>query len=158
MTTDELQGLVHEIVAKAHRLTVAYTNEHEAPVNYACVFAHSQAGFDELVQAAQQLGPVVENTAMGPVFHITPLATEAGPLRLLKIRQPDTKRREIGDADFTVADYEAFKKTYLGKSGFRLIQRPTMEMLELSDPAFDALAYYSHPTLAEVLRIEAKIG
>ena len=73
---------------------------------------------------------------------------------MLKIRRPDPKRPERGDADFTVSDYQTFKKTQLGKPGFGLIERTNMEMLELVDPDFDVLAYYSHPTLAEVLGIQ----
>ncbi|MFA6376399.1 MAG: hypothetical protein WCX69_03305 [Candidatus Paceibacterota bacterium] len=153
MTIDDLKALVREIVAEARRAVTARTAEADAPVNYACVFAQSAAEYDELAGLARRLGPIVQETAMGPVFHIAPLATEAGDLELLKIRKPDQKRREKGDADFTVADYASFKKTYLGQPGFSLIKRPEMEMIELIDPVCNALAYFSHPTLAEVLKI-----
>lgn len=93
---------------------------------------------------------------MGPVFHITPIATAAGDLELLKIRRPDPKREEMGDADFTLSDYESFKKKYLGKPGFSLIKRPDMEMIELMDSSYNAIAYFSHPTLATVLKINQK--
>jgi len=62
----------------------------------------------------------------------------------------------MGDADFTAGDYESFKKKYLGKPGFRLIKRPDMEMIELMDSSYDAVAYFSHPTLATVLKINQK--
>jgi hypothetical protein len=100
---------------------------------------------------AGQLGPIADNTATGPVFEIPPLLTPGGELRLLKIRRPDPKRPERGDADFTVSDFETFKREHLSAAGFGLIQRPEMEMIELIDPSFDVLAYYSHPPLAEVL-------
>ncbi len=155
MTTDELKVLIREIVAEARRLNAAHTDQPDAPVNYACIFAQSPAEYEELVSVARQLGPVADDTATGPVFHIAPLSTDAGRFRLLKIRRPDPKRPERGDADFTVADYDMFKKRHLGRPGFSLIQREHMEMLELSDPAFNVLAYYSHPTLAEVLNLGA---
>lgn len=158
MTTDELTKLVREIVAEARRLNVARTHEHNAPVNYACIFTQSQREYDELVVAAKELGPVVDDTAMGPVFQIAPLSTDAGVLRLLKVRRPDPKRPERGDADFTVAEYKQFKQKYLGQPGFGLIQRPGMEMIELNDPSFKVLAYYSHPTLAEVLKLDMSDG
>lgn len=153
MTVESIKNLAREIVAEARKLSTAHTNAGAAPVNYACIFAHSQAEYEEMVTLAGQLGSVVEDTAMGPIFHITPLATEAGILKLLKIRRPDPKRPQRGYADFTVADYKTFKQAYLGKAGFRLIERPRMEMIELTDEAFDVLAYYSYPSLADVLRI-----
>ena len=153
MTIDNLKMLVREIVAEAWQAVAARTFEANAPVNYACVFAQSAAEYEELVGLARQLGPIVQATAMGPVFHIAALATDCGDLELLKIRRPDPKRREKGDADFTVADYASFKKTYLGQPGFSLIKRPEMEMIELIDPSHNALAYFSHPTLAEILKI-----
>ena len=153
MKTEELTEITRKIVAEACSLSATHTDQGDAPVNYACIFAQTSAEYDELLEAARQLGPVADNTAMGPVFRITPISTDAGQLNLLKIRRPDPKRSERGDADFTVADYANFKKTYLGKPGFGIIEREDMEMLELIDPAFNVLAYYSHPPLAEVLKL-----
>jgi len=160
MTVTKLKELIRKIVAEARQLNAAHTDERDAPVNYACIFAQSTAEYEELIDAAGQLGSVVEDTAMGPVFHIAPLSTDAGMLPLLKVRRPDPKRTERGDADFTVTDYDTFKKTYLGKPGFNLIRRPKMEMIELIDPSFNILAYYSYPILADVLKlnIDIKLG
>lgn len=154
MTIDELKKLAQEIVAQSYRLSNKHTAEQEAPVNYACVFTQSMSEYEEMTKVASELGTVAQDTATGPVFHIPPLSTVAGTLRLLKIRRPDPKRPERGDADFTLADYESFKKAHLGKPGFGLIKRPEMEMIELIDPSFNVIAYYSHPTLAEVLKLD----
>jgi hypothetical protein len=154
MTTDELKTLTRDIVTEARQLSAAHTNERDAPVNYACIFAQSDAEYEDLVTVAHQLGPVAADTPTGPVFHIAPLSTDGGTLRLLKIRRFDPKRPERGDADFTVADYTTFKKTHLGRPGFGLITRAEMEMIELADPSFKVLAYYSHPTLAVVLKLK----
>ncbi|MFH0829277.1 MAG: hypothetical protein V1907_03815 [Candidatus Kerfeldbacteria bacterium] len=151
---DDLKRFVRSIVAEARLLNAAHTYEHDAPVNYACIFTQNSAMYEEIVKVAHQLGQVAENTSMGPVFHIAPLSTDAGTLRLLKVRRPDLKRLERGDADFTVFDYDSFKKKCLGKFGFSLIKREKMEMIELIDPSFNVLAYYSHPTLAEVLKLK----
>jgi len=155
MTIDDLKKLIQEIVAEARGLCAAHTSEMNAAVNYACVFAQSEAEYEKLVNLARQMGPMVQNTPMGPVFHIDPLLTAAGNLELLKIRRPDSKRKEKGDADFTVTDYQSFKKTYLGRPGFGIIMRPEMEMIELIDPAYNVLAYFSHPTLANILKINS---
>ena len=78
----------------------------------------------------------------------------AGNRRLVKIRKPDPKRTERGDADFTVTDYLIFKKKYLSKPGFRIIKRPEMEMIELTDPSFNVLAYFSNPPLGKILNVD----
>ena len=116
--------------------------------------SHSEAEYEELISLVRRTGATVaQETAMGPVFQIASVSTEAGDLRLLKIRRPDPKRPERGDADFTLPDYQKFKTAYLSRSGFSLIERSDMEMIELVDPAFDVIAYYSYPPLGEVLKI-----
>jgi len=153
MTTEELTTLVKKIVIEASSLSKTHTNENNAPVNYTCIFAQSNEEYEELLEVSSQIGQIVHETATGPVFKIKPITTVSGELRILKIRRPDPKRPERGDADFTVADYELFKKTYLGKPGFDIIKRPEMEMIELLDQSYNVLAYYSHPILASVLKI-----
>lgn len=153
MIPDELADNIRSIVAGAKELSTKHTTEGNAPVNYACIFSQSEKEYDDLIEIVRGTGSVVHETAMGPIFHIDPIATVSGELRLLKIRKPDPKRPERGDADFTVSDYPAFKERYLERPGFSIIQRPEMEMIELSDPEFDVLAYYSHPPLGEVLGI-----
>jgi hypothetical protein len=153
MEIDELKNLVQEIVAESRRLSAVHTSEQKAPVNYACIFTQSAAEYEEMIEAARKLGAVVQETTMGPVFYITPLSTVAGTLRLLKIRRPDPKRPERGYADFTVADYQKFKKTHLNKPGFSIIKRKEMEMIELIDPSYNVIAYYSHPTLTTILNL-----
>ncbi len=55
MTQDELKSLVQDIVAQARQLTARYTDEGNAPVNYACIFAQRQVEYDELVGLASTL-------------------------------------------------------------------------------------------------------
>ena len=154
MNTQEFKTLIQTIVAEASKLRDARTTEHGTPVNYSCVFSQDEQEYESLLAVARQLGKAVQETAMGPVFYIEPLDTTAGNLRLVKIRKPDPKRTERGDADFTVTDYPTFKKTYLGTPGFRIIERPNMEIIELADPAFNVLAYFSNPPLGKVLNLD----
>jgi|SRR3989344_1579797 len=154
MNPQEFKTLIQVIVIEASKLRDARTTKHQAPVNYACVFSQNEQEYESLISIARQLGKVVQETKMGPVFYIDPLDTVSGNLRLVKIRKPDSKRTERGDADFTVTDYPTFKKTYLNKPGFRLIERSNMEMIELIDPLFNALAYFSNPPLGKVLNLD----
>ena len=149
-----IHELIKSIVEQAQVLKDKHTTEKDAPVNYACIFSQSDEEYEKLDQEVAKIGKVVKETKMGNVFLLEEsIETVAGPLRLVKIRKPDSSRQERGDADFTVRDYQSFKKEYLGKPGYKLIERPDMEMIELADKKFDVLAYFSNPTLSKVLGI-----
>src|SRR3989344_9314184 len=140
---DQFISIIQSIISEAVKLRDAKTTEKSAPVNYACVFSQNDTEYESLLAASKKLGNVVQETAMGPVFQISPIDTIAGSLRLVKIRKPDSKRPERGDADFTVLDYSKFKKAYLPQKGFKLIVRENFEMIELIDPEFNVRAYFS---------------
>lgn len=151
MKVEDLKTLVQDIVKQASELRDKHTTEKNARVNYSAIFSQSQDEYDALLAAARQLGEVIDNTPTGPLFHIEPIDTVAGGLRLLKVRAPDKTRPERGDADFTVSDYPEFKRTYLTRDGFKLIEREKLEMIELMDPTFHVRAYFSHPPLDQQL-------
>lgn len=71
----------------------------------------------------------------------------------MKIRQPDKTRPEQGDADFTVDNFEDFKKKYISQDHFKLIPRDGFEMIELMDNEFDVRSYFSNPPLDKQLNI-----
>jgi len=154
MCANDLIQFVQEILKKASNLKDKYTSEKKVPVNYACVFCQDEEQYKSLAALAQEIGKVIEETPTGPLFHIQPLNTLAGKLRLLKIRKPDATRPELGDADFTVSDYPEFKKKYLSQRGFKLIVRKNFEMIELVDPKFNVRVYFSNPPLNKQLGIE----
>lgn len=153
MNIEDLKNIVKNIVVQADELKRTLINE-SAPVNYACIFCQNDDEYASFLNIAKQLGTVVQETKAGPVFHIEPIQTVAGDLRLLKIRKPDPNRPERGDADFTLSDYTSFKSAHLGNSGFKLIERDDFEMIEYTFPNTDVLIYFSNPTLAEVLGIK----
>ena len=151
MNIAKLRQMIQSIVKQANELKNKYTTEQDVPVNYACIFSQSQKEFEAFASLAKQSGKIILDTKSGPLFQISPLNTAAGQLKLLKIRMPDKTRPERGDADFTVTNYPEFKKTYLAKKGFKLIERENMEMIELIDPKFNVRAYFSHPPLDQQL-------
>lgn len=89
----------------------------------------------------------------GPLFHIPSIPTTAGPLKLVKIRIPIKSEREMGDADFTINDYFAFKKKVKQKPGFTMMKREDYELIELADPSFRAKAYFSNRPIDKELGI-----
>ena len=155
MDATELKRLVMEIVKNANDLKNKHTSEKNAPVNYACIFCQSEAQYNELIEATRKIGTVIDETPSGPLFQIQPLDTVRGKLRLLKIRNPDKTRPELGDADFTVRNYPEFKRNCLKNTGFKLIQKEKFKMIELVDPKFNVRAYFSHPPLDEQFGLRA---
>ncbi|XOU94580.1 MAG: hypothetical protein ACNFW9_00775 [Candidatus Kerfeldbacteria bacterium] len=147
------QRIIQQIVEQARELKDISTTENKARVNYACIFSQSKKEYKELETDVAQYGKLIKETKMGNVYLVEPIQTWSGLVKIVKIRKPDPERPERGDADFTVRDYKVFKKEYLDKPGFSLIERPDMEMIELADPNFNVLAYFSNPTLGEVLGI-----
>ena len=154
MNIEELKQFVKEIVKKANDLKNKHTSEEKAPVNYACIFCQDEGQYNNLVGLAKTMGKIIKQTPTGPIFHISPLETVAGELKLLKIRKPDSTRKELGDADFTIPDYSEFKEKYLSQKGFKLIEREDFEMIELTDPKFHVRVYFSNPPLNEQLEIK----
>ncbi len=155
MNNSDIAQTVKRIVDQAEQLKDRHTEAKGVLVNYACIFAQSDEEYQQMDAAVGEMGKVVQETKMGNVYLLAePIETVAGPLRIVKVRKPAADRPERGDADFTLSDYPAFKRKYLGKPGYKLIERPGMEMIELSDPDSDVLAYFSYPILAEVLGIK----
>jgi len=145
-----LKSFVQDIVKQAVHLKDKHTTEKDALVNYAAIFTQTEESYKKILELTKQIGEIIKDTPTGPLFKIN-LTTRAGTLRLLKIRSPDKTRTEKGDADFTIKEFDAFKKLSLNKPEFKLITRPTMEMIELMDPAYHVRAYFSNPPLDEQL-------
>ncbi len=154
MNPEDLKIKIKNIVEKATALRDKHIDNKNTPVNYACIFSQSRNKYEELLETAKKIGQIIKETPTGPLFHINPLQTVSGKLRLLKIRIPDSTRTELGDADFTILDYPKFEKKYLQKPGFKLIKRENFVMIELIDPDFDVRAYFSNPPLDVQLNIK----
>ena len=152
----EFIDLITEIVKNAKALKDKYTEEKDAPVNYVCIFCQSEKEFDFLQKTALSLGDILDQTYSGPLILLhTPIKTVSGNVRIIKIRKPDPQRPCRGDADFTVKNFEEFKKQVLDKKYFSLIKRPKFEMIELYVPGENVRVYFSNPTLEEIYLGEA---
>jgi len=143
MDVEKFKNLIQDIVTKSGKLKDKHTDQKNAKVNYAAIFCQNNEEYNDFLNLANQLGRVFKETQTGPLFLID-LDTESGKLRLLKIRKPDKARKERGDADFTIDNYDSFKKNYLSKPEFSLIERDNFEMIELADPKFNVMTYFSN--------------
>lgn len=153
MNIDDLKTKVQFIVDRASSLKDEYIGKNDATVNYACIFSQSHEEYNQLTKLVETMGKIAMETPTGLLYQIKPLSTVAGDLQLLKIRLPDTTRPELGDADFTIADFAEFEKKYLLKSQFKRIQKDNFYMIELMDPRHDVRAYFSNPPLDKQLGI-----
>ena len=77
----------------------------------------------------------------------------------LYIRRPDQYRAQVGDVDFVLDDekYIELKKSLQSGSqinGAKIFDRPDLDMVELSDPDTDALAYISTRAMTEKVRVK----
>lgn len=77
----------------------------------------------------------------------------------LYIRKPDQYRAQVGDVDFVIDDekYIELKRLLQGGlqiKGGRIFDRPDLDMIELSDPDIDALAYISTKAMTEKVRVK----
>ncbi len=142
------------IVNRSNELKDRFTNETVAPVEFGCVFCQNEEEYEKFTCSIQTLGKIIQTTQSGFTYLLDkPVKTVAGPLRLVKIRKPDTQRLERGDADFNT-DYKNFKKRYQGNHKFELIKRDSFEMLRLSDPKFDVMACFSSVPMSKDLGIK----
>jgi len=161
MLKEELKNTIQSIVSQTKKLKDKHLVEDNSKVNYVAIFSQSDNEYKDLLEVIKEIGGVAVDTSSlegfkaetGPLFKITLLNTVAGSLKLVKIRKPDKTRPERGDADFTVDDYDKFKKEFLGKEGFNLIKRGDFEMIEIVDSEFNVRVYFSSLPLEKQLKL-----
>lgn len=151
---DELRIFVKLIVEKSKILKDKYTNEYDAKVNYACIFCQNESDFIKYISILKEdNNEILEDTYSGPLFRIKDLDTVSGTLKLLKIRRYDKEHLELGDADFTIKNYNDFKNNCLNKKEFSIISKQDFEMIELMEKDSDVRVYFSNPPIDEDLGI-----
>ena len=152
-----MEELIQTIVKQSKELKDKYIKEFNATLSYCCIFAQADEQYNELEDKTKKIGRLLAETKTGNLYQINPIETVAGTLNILKIRKPDMTRKELGDCDFKINDYEKFKDTYLLKDEFKLIERETFEMIELMDNEFNVRAYFSNPPVEEHYELLDKI-
>lgn len=154
MNIERLEILTNEILRKSSGLISVYGIQECLVLNYVCVFAQNRNDNKLLIQMAHQLGKEIRLTHSGPLFKIPTLKTVIGDLNFLKIHTPDAMKSILGYSDFSFPDYSAAKPNYLSRSGFKLIERKEMEMIELMDPQYDVRVYFSYPSFGNLYSLQ----
>lgn len=152
MNHQEFESLVNYIVDEGERVKDNNLDEATGPVDYLAIFSKDDKEKQELLDLALNLGIVAQETPTGPNIKLhKPIQTKSGPVTFVKIRNVDPIKKQRGAPDFRVEDYEGFKKKYLGRKNFNLIDRRTFEMIEIWDPTADVLVYFCNIPLTKQL-------
>ena len=146
-----MKNLIQNIVKDAESLKDKYTDQKNIPVYYVCIFCQTYDEYKKFTEEAYKIGKKIEERPNSFLFKISPIETSAGKLELLKVRQPDEKFPERGDADFIVKNYQSFKDRYFNQSGFTVIPRNNSEMIELYKKGENVRVYFSAPELIQSL-------
>lgn len=148
--------ILEYIIPKTLELNKSYLSDESIKINYSAIFCQDNNEYDLFNKEASQIGAVIQDTPTGPLYKFQePIQTIAGPLWLIKIRKPDSAHPQRGDADFTLKDYYSFKEQHSKNTDhFKLIDRGNFEMIELQDPNFDVMSYFSSIPLTVQFGIE----
>ena len=154
MTKEELFSIVDYIVEQSLLLAERYVSEKNLIVDFVDIFSRDEEEKEELLQAVNQLGKIVDKPETGTTFVLeNAYKARIGDLHLIKIRNLDKEKSQRGALDFKVGDYNNFKNKYINSGNFKLINRETYEMLELQDDKYDVLVYFPNIPLSEDLKI-----
>ena len=118
------------------------------------VFCHYDGEYDFLTKLREEITDKSDNVNLKYFRLHEPIVIPAkGDVpetvyAYLYIRRPDQYRAQVGDVDFVLDGqaYAELKKSLTGGikfAGAKIFDRPDLDMIELSDPDIDALAYVS---------------
>jgi hypothetical protein len=138
---DELMEAIHYVAMETVKLGKKTINQ-EFPIKSVTIFSHFPDEFEKLKEIVFKIGSL-QSENHGPYVKLNkPIKVGGSDLQVIRVRQPDPYRMQVGCSDFQVPDFEVFKNKYLDQvKNLRLIKRPEYAMLEFFDPDFDVLAY-----------------
>lgn len=136
--------IIKYIIERGVEAVNSNTDEFPVNVDYLAIFAKDENEYQDLIMYTRNLGKSVSKgvAKTGKTILLDePVKTEAGLLKVIKIRKPDATRPQRGAPDFRVGDYRDFREKYLmSNSNFALILRKEYEMIELK--GIDVLVYF----------------
>ncbi len=82
--------------------------------------AKNENEYIRYLEKADMIGTIIKDTETGPIFKLSqPIVTGMRKLYIIKVRKPDKTKLQRGDADYRIANYEAFKHKHLTNACFR---------------------------------------
>ncbi len=151
---ENITKIVLEIVESANVLIQQYIPE-ELALDYVDIFPTSEKEGIELINELEKAGKKICRSHIGQVYLLdTPIKTQYGLLKLVRVRAYDKERNQRGAPDFKVKNYDQFKAKCRGKDYFNLIDRTDYEMLELNIEGSNVLVYFPSELLSDSLGLK----
>lgn len=155
MNRQQFEDIINEIVDEGERVKKKYLEEETGHVDYLGIFCKDEKEKNDLLSLMKTEGEFIQDTPTGPHYKLKRLVlTKSGSVVIIKVRNKDPRKPYRGAPDFLVDDYDSFKKKYLGRKDFNLIDREAFEMIEIWDPDADVLVYFKNIPMVQVLGIK----
>lgn len=129
------------------------------------IFCHDDDEYEFLIRLREELTDISDNWNQKYYRLRQPIAIPVqgdvpGALySYLYIRRPDQEKTQVGDVDFVLdeKEYRELKDSLLrGREikGTKIFDRPNLDLIELSDPNIDAIAFVGTKDMAENVKIQ----
>lgn len=148
-----MKEVVKRIISEGTNLKDKYADDIPMKLDYVCIFCQTEEELNKFTEEAVGLGEVGMDTPTGKVYVFEEKYPDDNGTKILKVRTPDVTRKERGDVDFFIEDYDKYKQDLLKPPIAKLIERENMEMVELWDKDFDARVYFSKPPISKDLGV-----
>jgi hypothetical protein len=163
-TQGELLRVITHIHESCHRLSMSTFGKFLPVAGNVGVFCHYDDEYVALTRLRNELCQPTTDTDLKYFTLLTPIVVPksgdipAATYTHLYIRKPDPYRYQTGDVDFVLPQdkYHALKhEIEIGHAlpGSRVFERSELDMIELYNPAIDALAYVSPDSINEKIGI-----
>lgn len=139
---EELKLKIIKVIDSIHQLTKSLLSSYSLTIEYLTIFSQTEKEFNDLIKELDLIG-IKSNANNGYKFSlINPLNHKEESINLIRIREPDIHRPQVGcgDLKYKNEDYLELREMALEK-GWDIILRKGYEMIELSSFDIPVLAY-----------------
>jgi hypothetical protein len=130
------------------------------------IFCHYEDEFERLTEIRKELTDISINWNSKYFLLHTPIVIPAGngipetTYTYLYIRKPDASHPQVGDMDFYLEPntYSELKQSVLSEKitkGVKIFDRPDLDLIELSDPETDVVAFVGSYNLPEITKVKS---
>lgn len=144
MITEQLRSRYDQIVSLVLEKVSLNVDKEDLTqkVDYASIYAQGPEDLETVSKELEANGAVALQNPSGDYYRLTsPLNIAAITINLCRVRRFDIDHPELGYADIEVQDFEGFKRKYLPRPHFSLLNS-SEEMVELRNPNFNVRAYF----------------
>lgn len=154
MTWKDIQEIIQYIVHKGLLALEGSSAQDKSPIDFVSIFSKDDLEFNQLTEAIEPRAKKIKSdTGITGITYLlsTSIQTEAGELKIVRIRKPDPTRPQRGAPDFRVPDYKSFKEECLNKNSgnYTILMRKGFELVEIK--GINVLVYVPNVPISEEL-------